>query len=443
MLQAPLDFVFWLTGGAILCLLLLSAFFSASETALTAASRAKLRSQADRGDRGADAALGVIENSEKLIGAILLGNNVANILSASLATAMFTRAFGSSGVAMATLLMTVLVLIFAEVLPKTYAISLPERVAIRVAKPIHWVVMALTPIVGVVRLIVCGLLRIFGVRLQAGQAVFSFKDEIAGAIAIGSSEGTLDKEERDRLLGALDLDNRTVEEIMLHRSQIEMLDADLAPDALLAAVLNSPHTRLPLYKGERENVVGVIHAKDLLRAVDKFLRTGDGRLDEASDLDVMKVAMKPYFIPDTTPLNEQMREFLKRRMHFALVVDEYGDLRGLVTLEDIIEEIVGDITDEMDPKAERLIKPTDDGDYLVDGTTTIRDLNRETDWALPDDAANTIAGLVIQEAQTIPEEGQVFAFHGFRFQVVSRKDNRIAVLKIKPLLPTDTDAPQP
>ncbi|RWR35264.1 HlyC/CorC family transporter [Sinirhodobacter populi] len=440
--ESSLDFVFWLTAGAILCLLLISAFFSASETALTASSRARLRSRADRGDRGAAAALDAVEDSERLIGAILLGNNVANILAASLATALFTRAFGSGGVALATLVMTVLVLIFAEVLPKTYAISLPESVASRVAKPIRWVVTVLTPVIGVVRLIVRGILRLFGVRLEAGQSVFSFRDEIAGAIAIGSSEGTLDKEERDRLLGALDLDNRTVSEIMLHRSQIEMLDAELPPDDLLAAVLNSPHTRLPIYRGERENVVGVIHAKDLLRAVDRFLRTGDGKLDEASDLDVMKVAMKPYFIPDTTPLDEQMREFLKRRMHFALVVDEYGDLRGLVTLEDIIEEIVGDITDEMDPKAERQIRAAGDGAWLVDGTTTIRDLNREMDWSLPDDEAHTIAGLVIQEAQTIPAEGQVFAFHGFRFEVVTRKGNRIAMLKVVPLLPGVT-VPEP
>ncbi len=431
--DTPLDLVFWLTAGAILCLLLLSAFFSASETALTAASRAKLRARADRGDRGADAAMTAIEDSEKLIGAILLGNNVANILSASLATALFTRAFGSSGVALATLVMTVLVLIFAEVMPKTYAISAPETVASRVARPINALVLALTPVVSVVRLLVRAILRLFGVRTDDDQSMFSVKEEIAGALALGAEEGSVDKEERDRLLGALDLDNRTVEEIMLHRSQIEMLDADLPPDELLAAVLNSPHTRLPLYKDQRENVVGVIHAKDLLRAVNRFLREGDGKLDSASDLDVLKVSMKPYFIPETTPLNEQMREFLKRRSHFALVVDEYGDLRGLVTLEDILEEIVGEITDEMDPKAQKQIQAVEGGDYIVDGAMTIRDLNRETDWLLPDDEANTIAGLVIHEAQTIPEEGQIFAFHGFRFEVMARKDNRIMRLKVRPL----------
>ena len=434
-MQTPiLDTAFWLTAAAIIGLLLMSGFFSGSETALTAASRAKLRNRADKGEKGAEAALNVTEDSERLIGAILLGNNVVNILSASLATALFTRLFGDSGVALATLVMTTLVLIFSEVLPKTYAISNPETVASRVARPIRFLIVLLAPIVTIVRTIVRGILFLFGYRTDADQHMFSIHEEIAGALAIGTSEGTVDKEDRDRLLGALDLGNRTVEEIMRHRSQIEMIDAEADPSELLAQVLASPHTRLPLYKGERENVVGVIHAKDLLRAVERFLRTGDGKLDSVSDLDVMKVSMKPYFVPETTPLDEQMREFLKRRTHFALVVDEYGDLKGLLTLEDILEEIVGEITDEFDPKAERQLKPTESGDYIVDGAMTIRDLNRETDWSLPDDEANTVAGLVIHEAQTIPDAGQVFSFHGFRFEVIERKDNRITKIKIRPLL---------
>ncbi|MGD9917872.1 MAG: HlyC/CorC family transporter [Paenirhodobacter sp.] len=432
-LSPLLDAAFWLTAGAIVLLLALSAFFSGSETALTASSRAKLRARADKGEGGAQRALDVTEDSERLIGAILLGNNVVNILSASLATALLTRLFGQSGVALATLVMTALVLIFSEVLPKTWAISDPEKVASRVAGPIRVITVLLSPIVAVVRRIVRGLLWLLGQRPDADQHMFSLHEEIAGALALGASEGMVDKEDRDRLLGALDLGNRTVEEIMLHRSQIEMLDAEDDPDALLTAVLASPHTRVPLYKGERENVVGVLHSKDLLRAVEKLLRGGDGNLASISDLDVVKIAMKPYFIPETTPLDEQMREFLKRRTHFALVVDEYGDLKGLLTLEDILEEIVGEITDEFDPKAERQLKPTETGDYIVEGAMTIRDLNRETDWMLPDEEANTIAGLVIHEAQTIPEVGQVFAFHGFRFEVAERKDNRITKLKIKPL----------
>lgn len=432
-----LDSAFWLTVFAILALLMFSAFFSGSETALTASSRAKLRSRADKGDRGAERALAVTEDSERLIGAILLGNNVVNILSASLATALLTKVFGDSGVALATLGMTALVLVFSEVLPKTYAITLPETVASRVARPIQILTYLLAPVVSVVRAIVRGLLWLLGVRTDADQHMFSIQEEIAGALAIGASEGTMQKEDRDRLLGALDLGNRTVDEIMRHRSQIEMIDLEDAPDAILSAVLASPHTRLPLYKGERENVVGVIHAKDLLRAVEKALRSGDGTLQAVSAMDVLKVAMKPYFIPETTPLDEQMREFLKRRTHFALVVDEYGDLRGLLTLEDILEEIVGEITDEFDPKAEKQLRRTETGDYLVEGAMTIRDLNRETDWSLPDDEANTVAGLVIHEAQTIPNEGQVFSFHGFRFEVVSRKDNRLTRLKIRPLIRDD------
>lgn len=429
-----LDTAFWLNAGAILVLLALSGFFSGSETALTAASRSKLRARADKGDLGAERAMKISEDSERLIGALLLGNNVVNILSASLATALLTRLFGQSGVALATLVMTALVLIFSEVLPKTYAITNPETVASKVARLVGGLIVVLTPVVTVVRTIVRGILWVFGLRTDPGQHMFSIHDEIAGALAIGASEGTVDKADRDRLLGALDLGKRTVEEIMRHRSQVEMIDADDDPNDVLAQVLASPHTRLPLYKGERENVVGILHAKDLLRAVERFLREGDGKLDSVKDLDLMKVAMKPYFIPETTPLDEQMREFLKRRTHFALVVDEYGDLRGLLTLEDIIEEIVGEITDEFDPKAERQLKPTESGDYLVDGAMTIRDLNRETDWALPDDEANTVAGLVIHEAQTIPDMGQVFAFHGFRFEVAERKDNRITRLKIRPLM---------
>ncbi|PYF13026.1 Mg2+/Co2+ transporter CorB [Rhodobacter viridis] len=430
---AFLDTTFWINAAAIAVLLMISAFCSGSETALTAASRAKLRARADKGEQGAAAALRVTEDSERLIGSLLLGNNVVNILSASLATALLTRIFGHSGVALATLVMTALVLIFAEVLPKTWAIANPETVAARVARLVRILIVVLSPIVSVVRGIVRGILWIFGHRTDANQNMFSIHEEIAGALALGTSEGTVDKADRDRLLGALDLGNRTVEEIMRHRSQIEMIDAEDDPNEVLAQVLASPHTRLPLYKGERENVVGILHAKDLLRAVERFLRTGDGKLDSVSDLDVMKVAMKPYFIPETTPLDEQMREFLKRRTHFALVVDEYGDLKGLLTLEDILEEIVGEITDEFDPKGERQLKPTETGDYIVDGAMTIRDLNRETDWALPDDEANTVAGLVIHEAQTIPEVGQVFSFHGFRFEVAARKDNRISQLRIRPL----------
>ncbi len=262
----------------------------------------------------------------------------------------------------------------------------------------------------------------------------ALRQEIAGAIALGHSEGAVEKEDRDRLLGALDLHERTVEEIMRHRRQIEMVDADQTPDRILTQVLASPYTRLPVFRDSDDNILGVIHAKDLLREVDRLLRGPDAAPGGLAALDIVKVAMKPYFIPETTPLDEQMREFLKRRTHFALVVDEYGALQGLITLEDILEEIVGEITDEFDVVSrEGSLKQDADGGYLVDGAMTIRDLNRAMEWSLPDDEANTIAGLVIHEAQMIPAEGQVFSFHGFRFEVQARRENRITRLKMRPL----------
>ena len=434
---AVLDTGFWLTAGAILCLLVMSGFFSGSETALTAASRAKLRAQADKGERRAAGVLRVTEDSERMIGAILLGNNVVNILSASLATALLTRAFGDSGVALATLGMTALVLIFGEVLPKTYAISNPEPVAMRVAPVIRVLVLIFAPVVSVVRVLVRGVLRLFGVRTDPDSNILAIREEIMGAIALGHSEGAVEKEDRDRLLATLDLSDRTVEEVMKHRSQIEMIDADESPDRILDQVLSSPHTRLPVYRGDTENILGVIHAKDLLREVNRLVRGGEeGEGAEPAGLgalDVLKIARKPYFVPETADLDDQMRQFLKRRTHFALVVDEYGALRGLITLEDIIEEIVGDITDEFDVTKEQAFKRTEAGDYIVEGAMTIRDLNRALDWALPDDEANTVAGLVIHEAQTIPNEGQVFSFHGFRFEVLTRRENRITRLKVRPL----------
>jgi len=427
-----MDTAFWITVAAILALILASAFFSGSETALTAASRAKLKTQADKGSTGAGAAMKLTEDRERLIGALLLGNNVVNILSASLATALLTRVFGDSGVAMATLVMTALVLIFGEVMPKTLAITYPEAVASRVSPIIRVLTFLLAPIVAVVQVLVRFLLRLCGVKTNPDDKPLALRDEIVGAIALGHSEGAVEKEDRDRLLGALDLGERTVDEIMRHRRQIEMLDADQPPGALLTQVLGSPHTRLPVYRGSDDNILGVVHAKDLLREVDRLVR---GDAPEGLDaLDIAKVAMKPYFIPETTSLDEQMREFLKRRTHFALVVDEYGGLQGLITLEDILEEIVGEITDEHDVVSrEGSLTQAEDGAYLVDGAMTIRDLNRATDWQLPDDEANTIAGLVIHEAMIIPAEGQVFSFHGFRFEVVTRRENRITKLKIRPL----------
>lgn len=430
---STLDAAFWATAAAIVVLLILSAFFSGSETALTAASRGKLRSAADKGSRGAERALKVTEDNERLIGSVLLGNNVVNILATSLATAILTKVFGQNGVAAATLIMTLLVLIFAEVLPKTFAITNPEKVASAVARPIGVIVLVFSPAVTAVRFLVRGVLYLFGVRTDPDSNILAVREEIAGALHLGHAEGWVEKEDRDRILGALDLNERTVEEVMLHRSGIEMVDAALPAQDILAQILQSQHTRLPLYRDNPENIVGVIHAKDLLRAMHKLLSGGEVDGQGLAVFDVMKVAMPPYFVPETTTLGDQMRNFLKRKTHFALVVDEYGGLEGLITLEDILEEIVGEIADEFDEYEPDQIAATADGAYIVDGGITIRDLNRAHDWQLPDDEANTVAGLVIHEAQMIPVVGQVFSFHGFRFEVLTKEENRLATLKIRKL----------
>ncbi|MFK7876935.1 MAG: HlyC/CorC family transporter [Paracoccaceae bacterium] len=430
------DAAFWSTAAVILLLLVCSGFFSGSETALTAASRGKLRSQADKGDKGAKRALDITEDSERLIGSVLLGNNLVNILATSLATSMMTRALGANGLALAvaTATMTALILVFAEVLPKTYAITNSERAAALASGPISVVVRLLAPIVGAVRLFVRSILQLIGIQTDPDGHIMAVREEIAGALQLGHSEGVVEKEDRDRILGALDLADRTVEEIMLHRSGIEMINGADEPAAILQQCLHSNHTRLPVYRDEPENIIGVIHAKDLLRAMYARIGGPEGDASKLADFEIIDVAKDPYFIPETTTLDEQMRQFLRMRAHFALVVDEYGSLQGLITLEDILEEIVGEIADEFDPDdADQVIEQDADGAFVVDGAMTIRDLNRAKDWNLPDEEANTIAGLVIHEAQMIPTVGQVFSFHRFRFQVSGRIGNRITQLKIRPL----------
>ena len=423
----------WLTILAIFILLGISAFFSGSETALTAASRGKLHSMADKGSRGAKRALALTEDTERLIGAVLLGNNLVNILAAALATSLFTRLVGDSGVALATLVMTLLVLIFAEVLPKTYAISNSESAASFVSAPIRALVIIFAPIVATVRITVRAILRLFGANMTGLDEDDAAQKEIAGAIALSHSEGNFEKDDRDRLLGALDLKDREVEEIMLHRSNIEIIDAAASPQDILTQSLASRYTRLPIFKDEPENIIGIIHTKDLLREVDRLIRGEGGGPDALDGLNIIDIAREAYFVPETTPLDDQMREFLRRKAHFALVVDEYGDLQGLITLEDILEEIVGEITDEHDEDAEILDGKDASGNFKIDGSATIRDVNRMHEWNLPDDEANTIAGLVIHEAQMIPKIGQVFSFHGFRFEIAGRDQNRITKLKVRVL----------
>jgi len=405
-------------------LLVLSAFFSGSETALTAASRPVMHQLERSGSRRAGIVNRLFDHKERLIGAILLGNNLVNILASALATSLLIVAFGDSGVAYATIVMTLLILVFSEILPKTYAIRNASQAALAVAPTVKVVVWVLAPATATINFAARGILKVFGVDYHAEDVFGSNAEELRGAIELHAGEDKNIKQERDMLRSVMDLGEVQVGEIIIHRKNVTAVDADLQPAKLVAEVLGCPYTRLPLWRNDPENIVGVLHVKALFREI----RTLG---DDLSSLDVSGLAADPWFIPEQTLLVDQLEAFRKRREHFALVVDEYGSLMGVVTLEDIIEEIVGDIDDEHDVSVSG-VTPKSDGSFLVDGTVTIRDLNREFEWDIPDEEASTVAGLVLHESRRIPEVGQRFLFHGFRFEIITRHHHQITRLRLTP-----------
>ncbi|MFC7332690.1 HlyC/CorC family transporter [Rhodocista pekingensis] len=418
-----MDLTLWLTVAGIFVLLVLSAFFSGSETALTAASRARVHQLAQEGDRRARMVQDLREHKDRLIGAILLGNNLVNILASSLATSVLIVLVGEAGVAVATLAMTLLILIFSEVLPKTYALHYADRAALAVAPTLRIVVRLLAPVTLAVTTIVRLVLRAFGTDVQ-NVTVGDHADELRGYIELHRGPEEEVRHERAMLRSILELADVEVLEIMTHRRNLVMVDASQPAERIAEEVLECPFTRVPLWEENPDNIVGVLHVKALLRE----LRNRGG---SAGGIDVKAIAATPWFIPDTTTLFDQLQAFRQRREHFALVVDEYGSLMGIVTLEDILEEIVGDITDELDV-AVAGVRPQPNGTYIVDGWVTIRDLNREFEWGLPDEQASTIAGLVLYEARRIPEVGQAFSFHGFKFEILRRHRHQITALRITP-----------
>ncbi len=411
-----------LTLAAIVALLLLSAFFSGSETALTATSRSRLHQLAEAGDRRARLVVRLFDRREQTIGAILLGNNAVNILASALATSLMIGFFGEPGVAYATVVMTLLVFIFAEVLPKTYAIRHADRTVLDVAPGLRILTAVLAPVSRVVHALANLILRL--AARPAGTRMPSAADELRAIFDLRAREGLVRKNYRDMLRSILDLSEVDVGEIMTHRKNMVTVDADLPVDDLIAVVLDSPFTRLPLWRGDPDNIVGVLHVKTLLRA----MHAEGAVVDPAAIVDL---AYTPSFVPETTSLAEQLAAFRARREHFALVVDEYGTLQGLVTLEDILEEIVGDIADETDLPSSG-IRRQPDGTVLVDGAVTIRDLNRALDSRLPDEEAATAAGLVLNLAESIPEVGETFTVSGYALEVLGREKNRIIRLRLTP-----------
>jgi Mg2+/Co2+ transporter CorB len=409
--------------------LIAAAFFAGAETALTAASRARMQALETAGDTRAKLANKLIANRGRLISAMLLGGQLVTIAASSYTTIALVAAFGGRGVFYATAIMTALIVIFGEVLPKTIAIAHPDRVSLAIAPLVAFFVTLFGPVVGAVEIVVRGLLRLFGMRLGHGESGLSGAEELRGAVDILHREGGVARDDRDMFGGLLELSEISVSDAMMHRTKMRTVDADLPPDELVREVLASPYTRMPLWRGDPDNIIGMLHTKDLFRA---FAAAGG----DASKLHPADIALEAWFIPDTTTLRDQLEAFLRRKTHSALVVDEYGVVLGLITLEDIIEEIVGDIKDEHDVLAQG-VRQQLDGSLIVDGSVSIRDLNRAMDWNLPDEEAATIAGLVIHEARAIPEARQTYVFHGLRFEVLRRQRNRIAALRITPMAPRE------
>lgn len=414
--------------AAIFLLILISALFSGSETALTAASRARIKQLQKKKNLRAETVAKLLEKPEKLIGAILLGNNLVNILASAIATSFFINMFGAAGVAYATLIMTFVILIFAEVLPKTYALQNPEKLALFVAPIMRSIVFILTPLVLIIRAIVNSFLWVFGVTPPQEMDEDAADAEIRGNIDLHHEEGVMVKHNRDMLGGILDLKQMGVEDVMIHRTNIFSLDVALGATEIATQILNNSYTRVPIYRDEPDNFIGILHTKDLLWAIN----AKQSEKSNANSKDLESLLTPIWYVPETTSLQDQLNNFLKRKSHFALVVDEYGETQGLVTLEDILEEIVGDIIDEHD-HALKGMRPQPNGSVNVDGHVSVRDLNRAMDWQLPQDDAISVAGLIINEAQIIPNVGQAFNFYGFRFEILRKQDNRLTAIRVTKL----------
>jgi len=415
----------WISFAIVMTLIVVAAVLSAAETGITAASKARLHRLAHDGNARAARVEKLLDHKERLMGSVLVGNNLINIAASALTTSVLIALFGPVGVVYATAVLTVVILIFGEILPKTYAVTRPDRVALALLPAVAGFANLLGPVLRAVQQLVAWTLRLFGVRVGEKTTFFSSAEEIKGTIDVHVQEGGLEKGHKHMLGSILDLDEVTVADVMIHRRAMDTLAMDLPPAEIVRQIVRSPHTRIPLWQENPDNIVGILNAKDVLRALARRAMTPD-------KLRVSGLMSKPWFVPDTTSLREQLNAFIAKRQHFALVVDEYGSLQGLVTLEDILEEIVGDISDEHDLPTPAGVSLHADGSLTVEGGVPIRDLNRRFDWTLPDDEATTIAGLVIHAARIIPVKGQSFTVGGFRFDVVERRRNQITLLRVIP-----------
>ena len=408
---------------SILLLLILSAFFSGSETALTASTRSRLTGLSMKGKKNAKTAINLLNKKESLIGAILLGNNLVNILASALATSLLIKLFGDTGVAYAVIIMTALIVVFAEILPKSYAINNAEKMSLIISPIIKPLVLVLSPITKLLEQVVFSILKIFGIQNEKNTRVLSVEDEIRGTLDLHHKEGRLYKTDKDMVTGVLDLSDIAVEDVMVHRSKMFIVNIDDDPKKIIEKIINSPFTRVPVWQNNDENIIGIIHSKNLLKIIHNN--------NEITRLKIIESLIKPWFIPETTTLKEQLQMHLSKKNKLAIVVDEYGVLMGMISLEDIMEEIVGDISDEHDEITNEFHK-NEDGSLTISGSSEIRDINRVYNWELPEDEANTLSGLIVHESRSFPSKGQIFNYYGFIFEILEIKNNTIARVRISP-----------
>ena len=401
----------------ILFLIILSSFFSSSETALTAVSEARIHELALQGNKRAITIERILAKKEKMISTILIGNNLVNIVASVYATSFAIIYFGEFDLIFVTILLTIVLVIFAEVIPKTYAFSHPDQVALTVAPIINFFIFLLTPATFITE---------HFAKFVSGPVINDEEaktEELRGMIRLHAGNESRGKERGKMMSSMLDMDEVTIEAVMTHRGAVTMIDSKEDPELIFKVIGESPYTRIPIYSGNPDNIIGILHAKELFRNLRRR------NFKNINSINLSELMIQPYFAPETTLLLDQLEIFKTRREHFAVVVDEYGDFRGIVTLEDIIEEIVGEIDDETDLNVKGL-KPQPDGSFIVDGSVTIRDINRSLGWSLPDQNANTIAGLVLYESKTIPEPGQEFRFFDIRFRILQKKSNFISQLRL-------------
>jgi Mg2+/Co2+ transporter CorB len=412
--------------GSIVGLVFLSAFFSGSETSLTSASKARMHTLARSGKKNAGLFEKIFKDKEQLICTILFANNLVNVLASAIATKILIELSDTEGIFYATIIMTLMILIFGELIPKTIALSNADRIALRIAPVIRIIIIILYPLTKILNFLVSSTLKLVGVdykTLSKEEIHEKNEEELRGAIDLHGKDSS-STEEKKMLKSILDLDDITVGSIMISRKDIFSLPSNISYPELISKLRISPHSRIPIWKKNPENIVGVLYVRKLI---------GEKTIDQKK-FHILSLCQKPWFIPESTKLDTQLMAFKKRKEHFSIVVDEYGEFLGIITLEDIIEEIVGDIDDELDvlkvSKNINGIKSASKNNYIVNGTVNIRDLNKELDTTLPIDNASTVAGLILYESRVIPKKGQTFSFFGLKFKILSKKNNQIILLKI-------------